>query len=156
VRPEDGSEGMRYLFITVVVGGLGVGCATPRVSSQPQVSEEVERWQWQSQVEHERAEALAVRLAQAESALEAAMLERAESAQLSRLLAEELARAAAERHSLVEHNAQLVTRQRELAELQEELEDVWYQSALSRARRRSQPPASTTPESAGTSEGGSR
>jgi hypothetical protein len=148
---------MRYLFIAVVMGGLGVGCATPRVSSQPQVSEEVERWKRQSQVEHERAEALAVRLAQAESALEAAALERAESAQLSRLLAEELARAAAERHSLVEHNAQLVTRQRELAEQQEELEDVWYQAALSRARRRSQPPAPATPEpAAGSSEGGSR
>jgi hypothetical protein len=156
VRPEDGSEGMRYLFIAAVVGGVGVGCATPRVSSLPQVSAEVERWQRQSQVEQERAEALAVRLAQAESSLEAAAQERAESEQLSRLLEEELARETAARHSLVEHNAQLVTRQRELAELQEELEDVWYQSALSRARRRSQPPSSSPPEQAGTSEGGSR
>jgi multidrug efflux pump subunit AcrA (membrane-fusion protein) len=148
---------MRYLFIAVVAG-LGVGCATPRVSSQPQVSAEVERWQRQSQVERERAEALAVRLAQAESALEAAAQERAESALLSRLLAEELARAAAERHSLVEHNAQLVTRQRELTELREELEDVWYQAALSRARRRSQPPPTSPPEPApaASSEGGAR
>lgn len=103
---------------------------------------------------------LAVRLARAESALEAAAQERAEAAQLTRLLEEDLDRAAAARQSLVEHNAQLVTRQRELTALQEELEDVWYQSALSRARRRSQPPPQQPPsaqEPEGASpEGGSR
>lgn len=138
---------MRFLFIAVLVGGVGVGCATPRVSSPPEVSEEVVRWQRRYQQEHALAEALAVRLAQAESALEAAAQERAESAQLSLLLEEELGRATAQRHSLAEHNAQLVTRQRELTALQEELEDVWYQSALSRARRRSQPPSAPPPSS---------
>lgn len=147
---------MRYLFIALAAGGLGVGCATPRVSSQPQVSVEVERWQRRYQEERERSEALAVRLAQAESALEAAAQERVESAQLNQLLEESLARVAAERHSLVEHNAQLVTRQRALTAMQEELDDVWYQSALSRARRRSQPPASSSVEAAGSPEGGSR
>ncbi|WP_146209803.1 hypothetical protein [Vitiosangium sp. GDMCC 1.1324] len=151
---------MRYLFIALVAGGLEVGCATPQVSSRPQVSEEVERWQRRYQEECERAEALAVRLAAAESALEQAAQERAESGQLTHLLEDELDRSVAERHSLVEHNAQLVTRQRELTALQEELEDVWYQSALSRARRRSQPqPAQQTPapqEPAGSPEGGSR
>ena len=48
-----------------------------------------------------------------------------------------------------------MTRQRELAELQEELEDVWYQAALARARR-SQPPSATPQEPAGSPEGGSR
>ncbi len=139
---------MRYLFIALVAGGLGVGCATPRVSSQPQVSVEVERWQRQYQEERERAEALAVRLAEAESALEAAAQERADSVQLTHLLEEELGRAAAVRHSLVEHNAQLVSRQRELAALREESEDVWYQTALSRARRRSQPQPSQEPSQA--------
>lgn len=147
---------MRYLFIALAAGGLGVGCATPQVSSQPQVSVEVERWQRRYQEERERAEALAVRLAQAESALEAAAQERIESAQLNQLLEESLARVAAERHSLVEHNTQLMTRQRERTALQEELDDVWYQTALSRARRRSQPPVPSSVEAAGSPEGGSR
>ncbi len=140
---------MRYLFIAVWMGGWGVGCATPQVRSEPLVSAEVERWQVRYQEERARAEELAMRLAQVESALEAATQERAESAQLHRVLEEELGRATAERHSLAEHNAQLVTRQRELTALQEELEDVWYQAALSRAKRRSQPqqgtPAPATP-----------
>ncbi|MFL5355471.1 hypothetical protein [Archangium sp.] len=101
-------------------------------------------------------EALAVRLARAESALEVAAQERAEFAQLTRLLEEDLGRAAAVRHSLAEHNAQLVSRQRELTALQEELEDVWYQSALSRARRRSQPPPQSQEPDGASSEGGSR
>jgi hypothetical protein len=112
------------------------------------MSVEVERWQGRYQEERERAEALAVRLAEAESALEAAAQERAETAQLNRLLENELGREAAVRHSLVEHNAQLVTRQREMTALREELEDVWYQAALSRARRRSQPQPSQEPSQA--------
>lgn len=136
---------MRYLFIALAAGGLGVGCATPRVSAQPEMSVEVERWQRRYQEERERAEALAVRLAEAESALEAAAQERAESAQLTQLLEDELGRAAAVRHSLAEHNAQLVSRQREMTALREELEDVWYQAALARARRRSQPPSAQEP-----------
>jgi len=148
---------MRFLFIALAAGGLAVGCATPRVSAPPPMSVEVERWERRYQEERERAEALAVRLAQAESALEAAEQERAESAQLARVLEEALTRVAAERHSLVEHNAQLVTRQRERTALQAELDDVWYQTALSRARRRSQPPApSSSGDTGGAPEGGSR
>lgn len=139
---------MRYFFIALAASGLGVGCATPRVSSEPQMSVEVARWQGRYQEERERAEALAMRLAQAESALEAAAQERAETAQLTQLLEDELGRAAAVRHSLVEYNAQLVSRQREMTALQEELEDVWYQAALSRARRRSQPQPTQEPSQA--------
>jgi len=150
---------MRYLFLVMVAGGLGVGCATPLGSSRAPVSAEVERWQQLYQEERERTEELAVRLAEAESALEAAAQERADSAQLRRLLKAELGREAAERQSLAEHNAQLVSRQRELTMQQEELEDVWYQSALSRARRRGQTPSSQAPTAQlpeGSPEGGSR
>jgi hypothetical protein len=96
-------------------------------------------WKRRYEEERERLEALAMRLAAVESALEVVNLERAEQALLPPLWQDELERVQAERHSLVEHNAQLVTKQRELTAIQEELEDVWYQSALSRARRRSQP-----------------
>jgi predicted nuclease with TOPRIM domain len=143
---------MRDLFIVVAVCALGVGCAAPRVCTQPQVSSEVERWRQRYQEERARAEALAVRLAEVEGALAAEAQARAESERLSRQLEEELARVVAERQSLAEHNAQLMSRQRELTARQEELEDVWYQSALSRARRRSQPrspPSSSSPIPAG-------
>ena len=137
---------MRCLFMAVAVVGLGLGCATPQVLVLPPVSDDVERWRVLYQQECERAEALAVRLAAAESALEVVNQERAESVRLTRqLMQDELDRAAAERHSLVEHNAQLVTRQRELTAIQDELEDVWFQSALSRARRRSQPQTGPAP-----------
>ncbi|WP_434387277.1 hypothetical protein [Melittangium boletus] len=123
---------------------------TPRVIVPPPVSDDVERWRARYLAESERAEALAVRLAAAESALEVVVHERAESIRLTRQvmqerLQEEQDRAAAERHSLVEHNAHLVTRQRELTAIQEEVEDVWFQSALSRARRRSQPQGAPSP-----------
>jgi hypothetical protein len=130
---------MRYLFIAVVVCGLGVGCATPKVIAPPPVSEDMEQWKRRYEEERERLESLAMRLAAVESALEAVNQERAEEVLLPPLWQDELDRVLAERHSLVEHNAQLVTKQRELTAIQEELEDVWYQSALSRARRRSQP-----------------
>jgi hypothetical protein len=130
---------MRYLFIAVVVCGLSVGCATPKVIAPPPVSEDMEQWKRRYEEERERLESLAMRLAAVESALEAVSQERAEEVLLPPLWQDELDRVLAERHSLVEHNAQLVTKQRELTAIQEELEDVWYQSALSRARRRSQP-----------------
>lgn len=130
---------MRYLFIAVVMCGLEVGCVTPKVTAPPPVSEDMEQWKRRYEEERERVEALAMRLAAVESALEAVNLERAEQALLPPLWQDELERVQAERHSLVEHNAQLVTKQREMTAIQEELEDVWYQSALSRARRRSQP-----------------
>jgi chromosome segregation ATPase len=143
---------MRYLFIAMMVGGLGVGCATPRVCAQPQVASEVALWQRRYEEERARAETLTVRLTQAQSALETAAQEHAESAQRSRQLEEELARVVAERQALAEHNAQLMSRQRELTARQEELDDVWYQSALSRARRRTQPrppPSSSSAAPAG-------
>ena len=129
---------MRYLFIVVLGGALGVGCRTPQVAVRPQVSGdvEVEDWKGRCLEAREREEALAVRLAAAESALEQRAQERVEAAQLTHMLEVELSRSAVERHLLSEHNAQLMSRQRELSALQEELEDVWYQSALSRARRR--------------------
>jgi hypothetical protein len=99
----------------------------------------MEQWKRRYEEARERLEALAMRLAAVESALEAVNQERAEEVLLPPLWQDELDRVLAERHSLVEHNAQLVTKQRELTAIQEELEDVWYQSALSRARRRSQP-----------------
>ncbi|ATB36198.1 hypothetical protein CYFUS_001612 [Cystobacter fuscus] len=130
---------MRYLFIAVVMCGLEVGCVTPKVTAPPPVSEDMDQWKRRYEEERERVEALAMRLASVESALEVVNLERAEQVLLPPLWQDELERVQAERHTLVEHNAQLVTKQRELTAIQEELEDVWYQSALSRARRRSQP-----------------
>ncbi|EPX58732.1 hypothetical protein D187_003693 [Cystobacter fuscus DSM 2262] len=103
------------------------------------MSEDMDQWKRRYEEERERVEALAMRLAAVESALEVVNLERAEQVLLPPLWQDELERVQAERHTLVEHNAQLVTKQRELTAIQEELEDVWYQSALSRARRRSQP-----------------
>ena len=126
---------MRDLFIVVLLGTLGVGCVTPRVSGSPEVSGNVEDWKGRYLAACEREERLAMRLAALESALEEQAQERAEAAQLTRLMAAELGRAAAERQMLSEHNAQLKSQQREMSALQEELEDVWYQSALSRARR---------------------
>ena len=142
---------MRYLFISMVVWAVGTGCATPRMVAAPPVSEDVDPWKRRYEEERERVEALAVRVAELESALESQKQERAESVLLPPLWREELDRVRAERHSLVEHNAQLVTKQRELTAIQEELEDVWYQSALSRARRRSQsqqPPPGAPPPTA--------
>ncbi|MET0401138.1 MAG: hypothetical protein ABW123_01995 [Cystobacter sp.] len=137
---------MRYLFfIWVVVTGLGVGCVTPKVIAPPPVSGEVDEWKRRYEEERDRVEALAVRLAAVESALEAVRQVQAEEVLARPLWQDELERVQAERHSLVEHNAQLVTRQRELTAIQEELEDVWYQSALSRARRRSQPQVAPIP-----------
>ena len=130
---------MRRLFIAVFVGGMVAGCAAPRVVVAPAMSGEVEQWRRRYEEGREREEALAVKLAAAESALEELAQERADAAQLSRLWDAERVRAAAERHVLNEHNTQLMIRQRERAALQEELEDVWFQTALSRARRLSQP-----------------
>jgi chromosome segregation ATPase len=126
---------MRYLYMAAALAWLGAGCAgiTP-AQLRAQVLE-AERWQRQYEEQREHAEALAMRLAQAEAALEVARLERAEVALERLLAADELARAESELHALEEHNAQLRVRQRELTELHEELADVWYESALSRARR---------------------
>lgn len=126
---------MRSLYMAAALAWLGTGCAgIPPARLEAQVLE-TERWQRRYEEERERTEALAVRLAQAEAALETRQLERAEAEQERGLLAEELSRARSERHVLEEHNAQLRVRERELTELHEELSDVWYESAMSRARR---------------------
>jgi hypothetical protein len=130
---------MRYLYMAAALAWLGTGCAgVPPARLQAQVLE-TERWQRRYEEERERSEALAVRLAGAEAALEAREQERAEAERergwLADELARELARARSERHVLEEHNAWLRVRERELTELHEELSDVWYESAMSRARR---------------------
>ncbi|MCY1044219.1 hypothetical protein OV208_23070 [Corallococcus sp. bb12-1] len=139
---------MRHLLVAWSMAWLGLGCAAtiPPERLQAQVLE-TERWQREYQSERDRTEVLATKLAALESALEELAQERAEAEQ-ARAEAEqgrstavdELARLETERHALEEHNAQLLARQRELAALHEELSDVWYESALERARRRTQPP----------------
>ncbi|CAM3080522.1 hypothetical protein G4177_04865 [Corallococcus sp. ZKHCc1 1396] len=139
---------MRHLLVAWSMAWLGLGCAAtiPLERLQAQVLE-TERWQRDFQAERERTEVLAAKLAALESALEELAQQRAEAEQ-ARAEAEqgrsaavdELARLETERHALEEHNAQLLARQRELAALHEELSDVWYESALERARRRTQPP----------------
>jgi chromosome segregation ATPase len=139
---------MRHLLVAWSMAWLGTGCAAsiPPERFQAQVME-AERWQREYQAERERTEGLASKLAAVESALEELAQERAEAeqaraeAEAARATAvDELARLETERHALEEHNAQLLARQRELAALHEELSDVWYESALERARRRTQPP----------------
>ena len=109
--------------------------------------QEVEAWRRQYEEEHARSEELAQRLAATEAAMEALRLERAEAEQAEQVLSEELVRREVERHTLEEHNAQLQARQRELAEMHEQMADVWFESALSRARRHSaqQEPPSPAP-----------
>jgi len=139
---------MRYLFIVTVAAGWGLGCATVPPAESPQIPalvREAEAWRLQYEEERARSEELAQRLAAAESTLEELQLERVEAEQARQALSEELARLEGERHVLEEHNAQLQVRERELTEMHEQMADVWFESALSRARRHSapqEPPAS--------------
>ena len=137
---------MRSLRLVTAVAWLGVGCAgIPPAQLEAQVLE-AERWRREYEAERERAELLAARMAALESALERLALERAEAEQGRAVLLEELVRTEADRHALEEQNAQLLALERqlnelkELKEMHEELSDVWYESALERARRRMQPP----------------
>lgn len=133
---------MRHLFIAMATAWWALGCAAgiPPALLQAR-TQEAERWQRQYEEERVRSEELAERLSAVESELERVANEHAEANQALQVLSEEVARLAAERDSLEEHNAQLQARQRELARLQEQLSDKWFESALSRARRHSPPPA---------------
>ncbi len=142
---------MRSLRLVKAVAWLAVGCAgVPPVQLDPQV-QETERWRREYEAERERTEALAVRLAALEASMERLALERAEAEQGRAVVLEELVRTEADRHALEEHNAQLLTLERqlnelkELKEMHEELSDVWYESALERAKRRTQPPREPGP-----------
>jgi hypothetical protein len=148
---------MRYLRLVTAVALLGGGCAgIPPAQLEAQVLE-AERWRREYEAERERTEVLAVRMAALESALERLALERAEAEQGRAVVLEELVRTEADRHALEEHNAQLLALERqlnelkELKEMHEELSDVWYESALERARRRMQPPqqSGTAPQDGG-------
>lgn len=139
---------MRYLRLVTAMAWLTAGCVgVPRERLEAQ-AQEAERWRRESEAQHERAEALAARLAALEAAMERLALERAEAEHSRAVLLEELVRTEADRHALEEQNAQLLALERELNELKqlkvahEELSDVWYESALERARRRvsAQPP----------------
>ncbi|MDY7226771.1 hypothetical protein [Hyalangium rubrum] len=142
---------MRYLLLTTMVMGCALGCATPGVPPELLQTHlrESQRWQLQYEEEHARAEALAQQLAALEAALEVERLERAEAEQGRQALNEELLRAVvraeAERQALEEHNAQLRVEQRELTEMHEEMSDVWFESALLRARRHNPAPAPASP-----------
>ncbi|MCP3139134.1 hypothetical protein [Pyxidicoccus xibeiensis] len=147
---------MRYLRVATAVAWLGAGCAgVPPALHEAQVLE-TERWRREYEAERERTEQLAARLAALESTMERLALERAEAEQGRAVILEELVRTEADRHALEEHNQQLLALERELNELKalkevhEELSDVWYESALERARRRVQPPqpSGPTPEGA--------
>ncbi|XXF79253.1 hypothetical protein P2318_05725 [Myxococcaceae bacterium GXIMD 01537] len=147
---------MRYLYMAAAVVCWSTGCAgIPPALLQAQ-EREAARWRGQYEEERERSEALAVRLAEAEAALEERAQERAEAEQERALLQDELARAEGERRALEENVAQLRVRQREMVEMHEELSDVWYESALSRARRHLPPRPASTEGEAGSGGGGSR
>jgi len=142
---------MRSLRLVKAVAWLAVGCAgIPPVQLDTQVLE-TERWRREYEAERERTEALAMRLAALEASMERLALERAEAEQGRAVVLEELVRTEADRHALEEHNAQLLTLERqlnelkELKEMHEELSDVWYESALERAKRRTQPPREPGP-----------
>jgi hypothetical protein len=139
---------MRYLFIAAVAAWWGLGCATVSPAALPPAQAQVQEpdaWQLRYEEELARSEELANRLAAAESALEEQRQEQAEAEQAGRLASEELARLQAERRVLEEHNAQLQAQQRELTEIHEQMADVWFESALDRARRHSVPPEGPTP-----------
>jgi Na+-translocating ferredoxin:NAD+ oxidoreductase RnfC subunit len=144
---------MRYLFIAAVTAWWGLGCATVTPAALPparlQDQDQLEALQRRYEEALERSEELACRLAAAEAALEVRQLERAEAEQAEQALSEELARVESERHLLEDHNAQLQARQKELAEMHEQMADVWFESALSRARRHSAPPEPPAPSSGG-------
>ncbi|WP_338870171.1 hypothetical protein [Myxococcus stipitatus] len=131
---------MRFLGFATACAWLATGCAVriPPEVLEAQVRETL-HWQQEYERERERLEVVAVRLAALESAIERLSLERAEADQGRVALMEELVRTEADRHALEEHNAQLLARERELNELREmheQLSDVFYESALERARRR--------------------
>ncbi|WP_426733100.1 hypothetical protein [Myxococcus faecalis] len=132
---------MRSLWFAMAtaVAWLATGCARiPPERLEAQVLETL-HWQRQYEAERERMESVAVKLAALEAAIERLKQERAEAEQGRAALMEELARTEADRHALEEHNTQLLARERELNELREmheQLSDVFYESALERARRR--------------------
>ncbi|MFP2934545.1 hypothetical protein ACLESO_57450 [Pyxidicoccus sp. 3LG] len=148
---------MRYLRVATAVAWLGAGCGGVSPALLEAQVLETDRWRREYEAERERAEQVASRLAQLESALERLTLERAEAEQGRVALLEELVRTEADRHALEEHNQQLLALERELNELKalkevhEELSDVWYESALERARRRVQPPQPPAPTPDGSS-----
>ncbi|GHG68254.1 hypothetical protein [Comamonas sp. JC664] len=148
---------MRFFCVATALAVLGAGCATgiPLERLEAQVIE-ADRWRREYEAERERTESYALRMAQLESALERLRLERAEAEQGRVALLEELVRTEADRHALEEHNTQLLALEREvnelkeLKEMHEELSDVWYESALERARRRlNNPPQPAAPPAAG-------
>ncbi|NMO22927.1 hypothetical protein HPC49_45110 [Pyxidicoccus fallax] len=147
---------MRYLRLVTAVAWLGLGCAgIPPERLEAQVLE-TERWRREAEAERERTEALAARMAALESAMERLTLERAEAEQGRAAVLEELVRTEADRHALEEHNAQLLALERqlnelkELKEMHEELSEVWYESALERARRRLPPKDASAPPATNT------
>ena len=137
---------MRHLWTAVFFLAGASGCATPRVHvAGVEVPRDSEDWRALYEQEALRTEALALRLAEMESLLERVGQERAEADRYARWREEDLGRSQVEQHALEEHNAQLSARQRELTALHQELSNLWYSSALSRARRRSLPPGTATP-----------
>lgn len=140
---------MRYLFIAAAVLA-GTGCVSVR---QWQDSlHQGEQWRRAYEEERARREALETQLAELESALEAQGHARMEAEQAVVAFEAEQARTEAElraleeqHEQLEERHAQLQAQQRRMAELQEQQADVWYQVALSRARRRSLPPLPRPP-----------
>lgn len=145
---------MRYLCIGAWLFTLAAGCAArPEVVTLVPTDGVARLWEARYRDEAERADRLALRLARLESQLELLAQERADSDLYVAWLQEDLSRVEEEQQALEEHNAQLSARQRELTALHEELSDLWYSSALSRARRRSLPagaPAALEPELKGT------
>ncbi|MCE9669276.1 hypothetical protein LY474_15805 [Myxococcus stipitatus] len=130
---------MRSLWCATAMAWLVAGCVRiPPERLEAQVLQ-TEHWRREYEAQRDRMELVAMRLAALESAIERLQQERADAEQGRVALLEELVRTEADRHLLEEHNAQLMARERELNELREmheQLSDVFYESALERARRR--------------------
>jgi chromosome segregation ATPase len=126
---------------------LGTGCVVSRAHYDRQVAE-ARSWAETARRERARADALerqlqalSERLVDLEAARARLAAERVAVQVQVRGLREGLLLSEEKRRLLEEHVAQLAARERQLEALHSELSNVWFDAALSRARRRSQRPA---------------
>ncbi|MBF5043659.1 hypothetical protein FGE12_14785 [Aggregicoccus sp. 17bor-14] len=129
------------------LGGSGAACV-PAGRYRAQLAE-AERLRAQLEAGREEEQRLLNALATLESAQEALEAERAEAAQEAELLSLDLRASEADRRELEEHAQQLEQRERELSTLHDQMSELWYRQALTRARRGSAPPPLSPPQEAG-------
>lgn len=128
---------MRLWWTACALLWLGTGCIVPRAMYDARV-EEARVAAERVGAESARAHALEERLSVLAAALERLTVERVALRAQLRELEEGLAFSEEKRRGLEEQNAHLAARERQLEALHSELADVWFNSALSRAKRRSQ------------------